>query len=99
MHITTSRKKVADALVMDTKTKCGEELEVILHSQRNPRLVIRNIPEDVTKNNIEGTLLKQNPDLNLNAGTSMLNTTMKRRNFLGTWYLSSTPRAGSSSCQ
>ena len=33
-----------------------------------PRLVIRNILEDITTSNIEGTLIKQNPDLCLKAG-------------------------------
>ena len=66
--ITTSRKEEAEALEMDIKTKCGGELEAILHRQRNPRLVIRNIPEDITTINIEGTLIKQNSDLYLKAG-------------------------------
>jgi len=66
--ITTSRKEEAEALEMDIKSKCGEELEATLHKRRNPRLVIRNIPEDITTSNIEGTLIKQNPDLYLKAG-------------------------------
>jgi len=33
-----------------------------------PRLVIRNIPEDITTSNIEGTLINQNPYLSLKAG-------------------------------
>jgi len=66
--IKTSRKKEAEALEMDIKTKCGEKLEAILHRRRNSRLVIRNIPEDITISNIEGTLIKQNPDLYLKAG-------------------------------
>jgi len=39
MLITTSRKE-AEAHEMDIKTKCGEELEAILHRRKNPRLVI-----------------------------------------------------------
>ena len=66
--ITTSRKEEAEVLEMDIKAKCGEELEAILHRRRNPRLVIRNIPEDITTSNIEETLIKQNPDLLLKAG-------------------------------
>jgi hypothetical protein len=66
--ITTSRKEDAEALEMDIKAKCGEELEANLHRRGNPRLVIRNIPEDSTTSNIEGTLIKQNPDLYLKAG-------------------------------
>jgi len=66
--ITTSRKEEAEALEMDIKNKCGEELEAILHRRRNPRLVIRNIPEDITASNTEGILITQNPDLYLKAG-------------------------------
>jgi hypothetical protein len=66
--ITTNRKEEAEALEADIKSKCGEELEAILHRRRNPRLVIRNIPEDITTSNIEGTLINQNPDLSLKAG-------------------------------
>jgi hypothetical protein len=61
--ITTSRKEETEALEMDIKSKCGEKLEAILHRRRNPRLVIRNTPEDITTSNIKGTLTKQNPDL------------------------------------
>ena len=66
--ITTSRKEEAEVLEMDIKTKRGEELEAFLHRQRNPRLVIRNVPEDITTTNIGRTVIKQNPDLYLKAG-------------------------------
>jgi hypothetical protein len=66
--ITTTKKEEAEALEMDIKSKCGEELEVILHKRRNPRLVIRSIPEDITTSNIEETLITQNPDFALETG-------------------------------
>jgi hypothetical protein len=66
--ITTSRKEEAETLENDIKEKCSEELEPILHRRRNPRLIIRNVPEDITTANIEGTIIKQNPDLNLQSG-------------------------------
>ena len=34
----------------------------------NPRLVIYNIPEDITTQNVEDTIIAQNPELNLNKG-------------------------------
>jgi len=83
--ITTSRKEETDALETDIKSKCGEELEAILHWRRKPRLVIRNISEDITTSNIEGTLINQNPDLSLKAGASLRNIFMKLRNIRGTW--------------
>jgi len=36
VQITTSRKEEAEALEMDIKTKCGEELEAFLHKRRTP---------------------------------------------------------------
>jgi hypothetical protein len=66
--ITTSRKEEAEALENDIKEKCREELEPILHRWRNPRLIIRNTPEDITTKNIEETLIKQNPELYLQSG-------------------------------
>ena len=35
---------------------------------RNPRLVIYDIPEDITTENTEDTIIAQNPELNLNKG-------------------------------
>jgi hypothetical protein len=36
-----------------------------VHRLRNPRLVIYNIPDDISTNNVEETILSQNPELNL----------------------------------
>jgi len=66
--ITTSTKEEAEVLETDIKSRCGEELEAILHRRRKPRLVIRNISEDITTSNIEGTLINQNVYLSLKAG-------------------------------
>ena len=37
-----------------------------MHRLRNPRLVIYNNPEDISTQNIEETILSQNPEFNLN---------------------------------
>jgi hypothetical protein len=66
--ITTSREEEAEALEIDIKEKCKEELEPILQKWRNPRLIIRNTPDDITTKNIEETLIKQNPELHLQSG-------------------------------
>jgi hypothetical protein len=47
---------------------CGEELEVNIQKLRKPRLVLLNIPEDITLENVEETLTIQNPELNLKEG-------------------------------
>jgi len=46
--------------------KCGDELEVKIQRLRNPRLVMLSIPEEVTMENVRETLMKQNPEINLN---------------------------------
>jgi hypothetical protein len=51
-----------------TYKKCGEKLEVNAHKLRSPRLVILNILEEITFDNIEDTLLKQNSDIYLKQG-------------------------------
>ena len=40
-------------------------MEVNIHKLRKSRLVILNIPEDISTGNLEDTLIAQNPDLNL----------------------------------
>ena len=66
--IETNTKQEIEALEKDINSKCGGDLEANVHKLRKPRLVIYNIPEDITTNNIEDTLLVQNPDLGLNKG-------------------------------
>jgi 23S rRNA A1618 N6-methylase RlmF len=67
VQIETSSKKEIEILTRDINEKCGGELEANVHTLRNPNLVIY-IPEDISKLNIEDTLLSQNPELNLKTG-------------------------------
>jgi hypothetical protein len=60
--------------------KCGGRLKVSIHKLRNPRLVILNIPEDISTGNLEDTLIAQNPDLDLKKETLKPNSAMKQRN-------------------
>jgi hypothetical protein len=66
--IETNSKEEIEALEKDINAKCGEELEVNIHKLRNLRLVIFNIPEDISTRNLEDTLIVQNPDLDLKKG-------------------------------
>ena len=43
-------------------------MEVNIQKLRNPRLVLLNIPEDITLDNFENPLTVQNPDLDLKEG-------------------------------
>lgn len=66
--IETPSKEEIEALGADINAKCSGQLEVNIHKLRNPRLVIYDIPEDITKENAEGILITQNPDLKLGNG-------------------------------
>jgi hypothetical protein len=55
-------------LEKDINTKCGGDLEANIHTLRKPKLIILNIPEDISTTNLEVTLLSQNPDLNFKKG-------------------------------
>jgi hypothetical protein len=46
--IETSSRKELEAIEKDIKEKCGDKLEVNAHKLRYPRLVIINIPEDIS---------------------------------------------------
>jgi hypothetical protein len=48
--------------------KCGGVLEVNVPKLQKPRLIIRNIPQDITVENLEETILAQNPDLSMKPG-------------------------------
>ena len=83
--IETKSKEEIKALEKDCKTKCGGVLEANIHTLRKPTLIILNILEDISTTNLEDTLFKQNPDLNLKKETWKPNSAMKRRNRSGTW--------------
>ena len=61
-------KEDIDTLSKDINEKCGDKLTVTVQTLRNPRLVMYDIPEDVTTQNVEDTIIAQNPELKLNKG-------------------------------
>ena len=66
--IGTNTKREIEALEKEIATKCGGELEANIHKLRKPRLIIYNVPEDISITNLEDTLLMQNPDIGLTKG-------------------------------
>ena len=89
----TNTKEEIQALEKDINSKCGGDLEANVHKLRKSRLVIYNIPEDITTNNIDDTLLVQNPDLGLNKGYIDAKF-MCLKISTGTWSLKSEPGPG-----
>jgi len=50
------------------RDKCREDLEVTIPKLRKPRMIIHNVPQDITAENLEETILAQNPELGLISG-------------------------------
>jgi hypothetical protein len=48
--------------------KCGEDLEVTIPKLWKPRLIVHNIPQDITVENLEKTVIAQNPELLMKTG-------------------------------
>jgi len=66
--IEAGSKKEIETLGAKIQERCGEELEINIQKLRNPRVVILNIPNDVTLENAKDTLTQQNTELNLTEG-------------------------------
>ena len=65
------RTRRTENLTKDINENCGNKLTVSARKLRNPRLVIYAIPEDITIQNIEDTIIVQNSELNLNKGDNI----------------------------
>lgn len=66
--IEANSKKEIETLGNKIEETCGAELEVNIQKRRNPRLVLISIPEGITLENVEETLAKQNPELDIKEG-------------------------------
>jgi hypothetical protein len=63
--IEVGSKEETDRIRTSITEKCGKELEAKAQELRNPRLVIYNIPEDMTIENATQTIREQNLELQL----------------------------------
>lgn len=66
--IGTNTTSEIETLEKEIASKCGGELEATVHKLRKPRLIVYNIPDDISLKSLEDTLLTQNPDLGLTKG-------------------------------
>ena len=66
--IEANSKKETEALGNKIEETCGAELEVNIQKRRNSRLVLLSIPEDIKLENVEETLAKQTPELEIKEG-------------------------------
>jgi hypothetical protein len=85
VQIEDRNKEDIDKLTKDINEKCGGKLLACVQTLRNPRLVIYDIPEDITTQNIEDTIIAQNPELNLNKGDIIAKLCTKQKDTYGIW--------------
>jgi hypothetical protein len=64
--IETNSKEEIEVLDKEIQAKCRDELEAHVHMLIKPRLIILNVPEDISKTNIEDSIL--NPELYIKRG-------------------------------
>jgi hypothetical protein len=57
-----------EALQNQIRDKCGDRLETNVQKRRNPRLVIYNVPDEITLENAADIICKQNRELELTKG-------------------------------
>jgi hypothetical protein len=66
--IQANTKNGIEALGNKIEETCGAELDVNIQKRRNTRIALLSIPEDITPENAEETLTKQNPELDIKKG-------------------------------
>jgi hypothetical protein len=68
--IEADTKEEIEILNSQIRDKCRDNLQANMQKRRNPRLIIYNIPDDITPVNAENIITTQNPNLNLQTGYS-----------------------------
>jgi hypothetical protein len=75
--IEADSKEEIKLLNSQIRDKCGDQLEINIQKRRNPRLIIYNVPDAVTPENVEDITIAQNPDLKLQEGDIQTKFTFK----------------------
>ncbi|PSN44260.1 hypothetical protein C0J52_24564, partial [Blattella germanica] len=61
----SSKEEINSAKINE---KCGKQLDVHVPKLWKPRLIVYNVPDDILVDNIENTIISQNPELDLKQG-------------------------------
>ena len=61
--IETGSEENMNKLTTEINTRLGERLEITKHRLRKPRLIIYNVPTEITIQNIAATIIAQNPEI------------------------------------
>jgi len=80
-----TRASILLLLEKDKDAKCKGKLEANDQNLRNPRLVIINIPEEISIGNLEDTLRAQNTDVNFKQRDINAKISYETRKHKGIW--------------
>ena len=64
--IETGSEEERNILSAEISNKLGDRLDIIQHKLRKPRIIIYNVPDETTTENVEATIRTQNPELQTN---------------------------------
>jgi hypothetical protein len=83
--IEVDTKDDVEKLTSCIRDKCGDRLETNVQKRRKPRIIIHNIPDEVTVENAGDIIKVQNPELALEKGD--INLSSQPRRTQGIWLL------------
>ena len=63
--IKSEKKSKLEEVCKKINEVCGEELESYMPKLKNPRIIVFNVPEDITLENAAQAIVLQNSELNL----------------------------------
>ena len=75
--IESDKKSELEDVCKKRKELCGEVLESYLPTIKNPRIIVFNVPEDITAENAAKDTVLQNSELNLNESEIKPNSCLK----------------------
>jgi len=64
--IESEKKSELEEVCKKINELCGEELESYIPTLINPRIIVFNVPEDITSENVAQAIVLQNSEVNLN---------------------------------
>ena len=65
--IETGSEEESNTLSSEISSKLGEQLEIMKHKLRKPRVIIYNVSEEITAENVVAIIKAQNPEILTNA--------------------------------
>jgi hypothetical protein len=83
--IESEKKNELQGVCKKINEVCGEELESYMPTLKNTRIIVINVPEDITSENTAQAIVLQNSELNLNENEIKQKFVLVDRKSTRTW--------------